>query len=391
MADFDVVVFGATGFTGALVCEHLVTTYGSSLRWAMAGRDHKKLVDTHGRINAPTEVEVIALDLENESDVAKLVGRTRGLIATAGPFATIGEPLVAACARHGTAYADLSGDAAWIRRMTDAYEEPARSTGAKMIFSAGFDSVPSDLGVRLLQSIAIERFGSPAPRVKGRVQRIVGSLSGGSIASARASAAVAETDERSRAVLANPFSLVPNFEGPPQPIATAPQFDEDVGCWVAPFIMSGINVKTVHRSNALQGHVYGSDFVYDEMLMYPGVADEDAANRAASLDEWSNRSLIRSSTLKPGDGPDAGMRQAGGYELLFVGRYPDGRRLDVSVEGSGDPGYRSTSRIIAETMLCLLHDTEALPGGMWTAGAALGEALQNRLEANARLQFREIV
>lgn len=389
MSEFELIVYGATGFTGALVCDHLVEHYGSQLRWAMAGRDYQKLIETHSRIGAPDNVSLITVDLANGREVAELVKRTDGLITTAGPFATIGETLLAACARQGTAYADLTGDAAWIRRMIEKYEDDAKSTGARIIFSAGFDSVPSDLGVRFLQTIAKERFGSSARRVKGRVKRIAGSLSGGSIASARASASFAAEDDHTRTLLADPFALVPDFSGPPQPNETAAVFDEDVACWVVPFIMSGINVKTVHRSNALQRHPYGTDFIYDEMLMYANASDECTANSQAAADEWSNRSLIAASTLKPGDGPNAALRNLGGYQLLFVGLLENGQRVDVTVEGVGDPGYRSTSRIIAETMLSLLKDGAKLPGGMWTAGAALGAALQYRLELNAGLTFKE--
>lgn len=239
-----------------------------------------------------------------------------------------------------------------------------------------------------LQTIAKERSGSCARRVKGRVMHIAGSLSGGSIASARASASKAAEDRYSRTLLANPFALVPGFSGPPQPSGTAAVFDDDVGFWVVPFIMSGINVKTVHRSNALQGHPYGTDFIYDEMLVYPEASDEHAASRQSSVDEWSNRGLIAVSPLRPGEGPDAALRHSGGYQLLFVGLLEDGRRIGVTVEGVGDPGYRSTSRIVAETMLSLLKDGVNLPGGMWTAGAALGTALQRRLELNAGLSFK---
>ncbi|MET3650277.1 saccharopine dehydrogenase family protein [Phyllobacterium ifriqiyense] len=390
MSEFEVIVYGASGFTGELVCAHLVENYGSQLRWAMAGRDHRKLIETHSRIGAPSNVGLITVDLESTADVAALVKRTDGLITTAGPFATIGEPLLAACVRQGIAYVDLSGDAVWIRRMIDRYEEVAKSTGGRIIFSAGFDSVPSDLGVRFLQTIAKERFGSCARRVKGRVMHIAGSLSGGSIASARASASNAVEDDYSRTLLADPFALVPGFSGPMQPNETAAVFDDDVGWWVVPFIMSGINVKTVHRSNALLGHPYGTDFIYDEMLVYPKASNEHAATRQASVDEWSNRDLIAVSPLKPGDGPDAALRNSGGYQLLFVGLLEDERRVDVTVEGVGDPGYRSTSRIVVETMLSLLKDGVNLPGGMWTASAALGATLQNRLELNAGLSFREV-
>jgi short subunit dehydrogenase-like uncharacterized protein len=389
MPEFDLVVYGATGFTGSLVCDHLATTYGSELRWAMAGRDPDKLAAVHSRSGAVDAVPTLVVDLAKREEVEAMAARTRAVITTAGPFATMGEPLVAACARSGTAYADLTGDAAWVRRMIDAHETKARSSGARMIFSAGFDSVPSDLGVWFLQSLAVQRQGRPLNRVKCRVQRISGSLSGGSIASARASAAIAADNREDRALLVDPFALVPGFSGPTQPVATKAEFDADVGSWVAPFIMSGINVKTVHRSNALQGQPYGADFIYDEMIMYREVADEESAQAAAEADQWSNRGLIAQSTLQPGDGPDAEAQASGGYEFLFTGQLEDGTRLEAVLTGVGDPGYRSTSRLIAETALCLLDDGGAVPGGMWTAVSALGDAPRQRLEAKAGLTIVE--
>ncbi len=187
MTDFDIIVCGATGYTGQRVCEHLAQSYGSDLRWAMAGRDMAKLEDVRARFAVPSHVELIEVDITDPAAATSLARRAKTLISTAGPFATVGEPLVAACAQSGTDYVDISGDAVWIRKMLDRYRMRPIASGARLIFTCGFDSVPSDLGVFLLQEAAREKFGAPATRIKGRIRRLVGGLSGGTLASGRAS------------------------------------------------------------------------------------------------------------------------------------------------------------------------------------------------------------
>ncbi len=363
-------------------------TYGQDLRWAMVGRDTAKLKELHSCLSAPGHVEIVEVDITDPDAVAMLVGRTKAIATTAGPFAAIGEPLVAACARHGTDYADLSGDAAWIRQMIDRYQVEATRTGARLVFTCGFDSVPSDLGVHYLQRLAREQFGVPARTVKGRICRLIGGLSGGTLASGRASAELAAKDPSIPQFLANPFALVPGFDGPPQPAEQAPVYDPDVRGWVAPFILAGMNTKTVHLSNALLGWPYGKGFVYDEMIMLPDAYNESSARDAAEANIWSNVQRALQVDLKPGEGPSAEELMSGSFEMLFVGRTADGREVTASVSGEEDPGYGSTSRIIAETALCLVKDRTDGPGGVWTAASALGEALQKRLEEHARLSFR---
>ncbi|MHA4837800.1 saccharopine dehydrogenase family protein [Sphingopyxis sp. MSC1_008] len=386
MTDFDIIVCGATGYTGQRVCEHLAQGYGSELSWAIAGRNMAKLEDIRTRFAVPSHVELIEADITDPAAAASLARRTKTIISTAGPFATVGEPLVAACAQSGTDYVDISGDAVWIRKMFDRYQDAAIASGARLIFTCGFDSVPSDLGVFLLQEAARERFGAPAITVKGRIRRLVGGLSGGTLASGRASIAAAGADPSIPQLLANPFALVPDFAGPAQPAEKEVAFDPDVESWVAPFILAGMNAKSVHLSNALLGWPYGKDFIYDERIMLPEAIDSESARTAADANIWSNVVRALQIDLKPGEGPSEEELAAGSFEILFVGHTAAGQEIRTTIAGKGDP-YALTPRIVAECALCLTEGTSPATGGVWTAAAALGARLQRRLEERAGISF----
>ena len=386
MTDFDIIVCGATGYTGQRVCEHLAKNYGSELRWAMAGRDMAKLDEIRTRFAVPGHVELIKVDITDPVEATSLARRAKTLISTAGPFGIVGEPLVAACAQSGTDYVDISGDAVWIRKMLDRYQDAAIASGARLIFTCGFDSVPSDLGVFLLQEVARERFGVPAKTVKGRIRRLVGGLSGGTLASGRASIEAAGADPAIPKLLADPFALVPDFEGPAQPAGKDLAFDPDVESWVAPFILAGMNAKSVHLSNALLKRRYGKDFVYDEMIMLPGATDRESAQNAADANIWSNVVRALQIELKPGEGPSEEELAAGSFEIVFVGHTAAGQEIRTTIAGEGDP-YALTPRIVAECALCLTEEASPATGGVWTAAAALGERLQRRLEERAGMSF----
>ena len=386
MTDFDIIVCGATGYTGQRVCEHLSRSYGDDLRWAMAGRDLAKLEAVRARFAVPGHVQLIEVDITDPAAAASLAGRTKTIISTAGPFSIVGEPLVAACAQNGTDYVDISGDAVWIRKMLDQYQDAAVASGARLIFTCGFDSVPSDLGVFLLQEAALERFGASAKTVKGRIRRLVGGLSGGTLASGRASIKAAGADPGIPQLLANPFALVPGFDGPTQPAEKAVTFDPDVESWVAPFILAGMNAKSVHLSNALLGWRYGKDFVYDEMIMLPDATDEESARAAADNNIWSNVVRALEIDLKPGEGPSEAELAAGSFEILFVGQTATGQEICTTIAGEGDP-YALTPRIVAECAACLTQDGSSATGGVWSAAAALGVRLQHRLEQRAGISF----
>jgi short subunit dehydrogenase-like uncharacterized protein len=379
---FDIVVYGATGYTGRLVAEYLAHHYqGKGPSWAMAGRSAKKLAEVRDLIGAPAETPLIVADANDPASLAAMAESACVVVTTVGPYQLYGEPLLAACVAAGTDYADLCGEPVWMRQMVDKYHAAAQASGARMAFSSGFDSIPFDLGVLMLQKAALARFGSPAPRVKGRVRAMQGKLSGGTAASLTASLATLSKDPSLVPIMVSPFGLTPGFEGPPQPAGNAPEFDASLNSWCAPFVMAVINVKNVHRTNQLLGHPYGADFIYDEMMLTgPGEQGEAAAKYVAS-----NPMIGTPNDPKPGEGPTPEERLNGFYDVLFVGEYPDGRTIRYGVKGRYDPGYGSTSRMIAETGIALLSCDAA--GGVSLPGALLGEALVKRLEDHAEIAF----
>jgi len=380
----DLVVFGASGFTGQLVVEYVATKYGKKIKWGMAGRDLGKLAAVRDRVGAPDDTLLIKADSSDQASLQALVRRTRAVISTVGPFQLYGSKLVAACARAGTDYLDLSGETVWMRNMIDAHENDARSSGARIIFSCDFDSVPFELGVFFLQEAAKNAWGEAAANVKGRVRVMKGTFSGGTAASSRATMAAATSNPQVLAQLKDPFLLTPGFAGPKQPHGMKIEFDEDLGAWVAPFIMSPINTRNVHRSNALMGHPYGTGFVYDEMIV-AGAGKQGEVIAAKIVEE--NRSFGGESSPKPGEGPSKAEREAGSYDILFIGRSKDHGKISVAVRGDKDPGYASTSKMITECAVCLLQDASDVAAGIWTPGAAMGEKLISRLVQNAGLTF----
>jgi len=385
--EFDLIVYGASGFTGRLVAEYLAQRYGvaGEVRWAMAGRDASKLAAVRDEIGAPAETPLVVADANDPASLKAMVERTRAVITTVGPYQLYGEPLVAACAESGTDYLDLCGEPAWMRQMIDRYLAQAKASGARIVFSCGFDSIPFELGVLYLQNEAVRRFGEPAPRVKSRVRGMRGGFSGGTAASLDATMAAAARDPEVLALLKNPFSLTPGFQGPDQPKGNRAEYDEDLGLWTAPFVMAAINTRNVHRSNALLGHRWGREFVYDEMILTgAGEAGQVIAEKMASR---HGKELGGPGGPKPGEGPSKEERESGFFDVLVVGVWPDGRQVRVSVKGDRDPGYGSTSKMIAESGVCLVKEAADVPGGVWVPGAAMGERLIARLEANAGFTF----
>lgn len=381
--EFDLIVYGATGFTGRLVAEYLAQRAGSgAIRWAMAGRSLDKLAAVRSEIGAPADTPLIAADADDPAALRALAARTRVVITTVGPYQLYGSDLVAACVETGTGYVDLCGEPNWMHDMIARHDAAARASGARIVFSCGFDSIPFDLGVWTVQQAAIAKFGAPAPRVKGRVRKMQGTFSGGTFASGKATAAAAARHPAVLKLLIDPFALTPGFEGPSQPKGILPEYDAAVGGWVAPFVMAAINTKNVHRTNFLAGHPYGTDFRYDEMMVAPGLGDigKAAAEAIARLNPMSG-----DKGPAPGEGPSKAEREAGFYEIDFIAEMPGGERMTATVTGDRDPGYGSTSKMIAEAALCLL-ETEGR-GGVWTPGALMAEPLVARLKANAGLTF----
>ena len=327
---FDIVVHGATGFTGRLVVDDLLRQYpqrgASGLRFAMGGRSAAKLATVRDDLGAP----------------------------------------------------------AWMRQMRDAHEAAAKASGARTVFVCGCDSIPFDLGVFKLQQAMQAQHGGPAPRVRGRVRRMLGTFSGGTAASLKATMAAVLQDPQVMALLRDPFSLTPGFTGPRQPPGNKPMQDEALGLWLAPFVMAAINTRNLHRSNFLLDHAWGADFVYDEMLVTGAGEKGEAMAQAIAAD----KSLGAEGGPKPGEGPSLAEREAGFFDVLFLGHDAQCRALRLGVTGDRDPGYGSTSKMISEAAVCLLQDSTATAGGIWPPASAMGAALIDRLEQHAGLRFQ---
>jgi short subunit dehydrogenase-like uncharacterized protein len=385
---FDIIVYGATGFTGQLVAEYLAAHYTGKgdPKWALAGRSLDKLASVRDAIGAPAGTPLIVADASDPASLKAMVDQTRSVISTVGPYQLYGSELLAACVADGTDYFDLCGEPLWMRQMIDAHEATAKSTGARIVFSCGFDSLPFELGVFCVQQEAKKIFGASASRVKGRVRAMKGTFSGGTAASMKATFVATARDLSLVTLLKNPFALTPGFEGPKQPPGNKPLFDQELDAWTAPFVMATINTRNVHRSNVLMGFPYGKDFVYDEMMLTgPGEKGEETAKRVAAA--INAEKMGASSGPKPGEGPSKEERENGLYDLLFVAIAPDGRQVRIAVRGDRDPGYGSTSKMISECAICLLRDTPEIPGGIWTPGAAMGNHLIKRLVDHAGLTF----
>ncbi|MBV8696647.1 saccharopine dehydrogenase NADP-binding domain-containing protein [Bradyrhizobium sp.] len=385
-AKFDIIVYGATGFTGQLVAEYLSTRYrgDNELKWAMAGRSLDKLASVRDTIGAAAETPLIVADASDPASLQAMIDQTKVIISTVGPYQLYGSELVAACAGSGTDYIDLCGEPVWMRQMIDRHEAAAKASGARIVFSCGFDSVPFELGAFYVQEEAKRVFGAPAARVKGRVRAMRGTLSGGTAASAKATFDAVAKDLSLVAILNDPFALTPGFSGAKQPRGNKPAYEEDLQSWAAPFMMALINTRNVHRSNMLMGFPYGSEFVYDEMVLTgPGEKGEANARKVMA----ANTEKTGPNAPKPGEGPSKEERENGLYDLLYVAIGPDSRQVRASVKGDRDPGYGSTSKMIAECAICLLRDAPDVPAGFWTPGAAMQHKLIKRLADHAGLTF----
>jgi short subunit dehydrogenase-like uncharacterized protein len=407
--DFDLVLHGATGFTGRLVAEYLLGRYGApgtDLRWALSGRSEEKLARVREELARETgvagakELPLLVADADDTAALEVLAARTRVVCTTVGPYAKYGSTLVAACAAAGTHYCDLTGEVHWMRRMIDLHAAAAQASGARIVHTCGFDSIPSDLGVHVLQAAMRERFGAPAGHVKLRVKGASGGMSGGTVASMLNMLEEAERDPSVRRLMADPYALNPEGErrGPDGPDPRGPAWDDDFDSWTAPFVMGAINTRVVRRTNALEGYAYGRDFRYDEaMLTGPGPAGwakatgvsvgTGAVMVAGAVGPL--RGLLGRALPKPGEGPSKETREKGYFDLRLHGAIggDSSRSLRVRVTGDRDPGYGSTAKMLGESAVCLAKDELAVQGGFWTPASAMGDALRRRLEANAGLAF----
>ena len=382
--EFDVVIFGASGYTGKLVAEYMHDQYGNdhSIKYAIAGRNIEKLLEVKKDLRLNEDISILEVDSSNLDSLDKMTRSARCILTTVGPYQLYGSKLVESCARNGTDYVDLTGEPGWMYEMINAHKETAQKSGARIVFSCGFDSIPFDLGVYFVQNAAKEKFGKPAPHVRGRVKAMNGEFSGGTIASLGATMSTLKEKPELIKVLANPFSLTEGFEGPSQLDDSKPLLDEKMNMWLSPFVMAPINTKNIHRSNALLDHAYGEDFCYDEMMI-AGEGDEGEQMAKAMS---SGNPMGGDNLPQPGEGPSKESREKGNYDILFFADLEE-KSIEARVTGDMDPGYGSTSKMIAESALCLVQDCLDLAGGIYTPAPSMGEKLIDRLIKKAGLTF----
>jgi short subunit dehydrogenase-like uncharacterized protein len=382
--EFDVVVFGASGYTGKLVAEYIQSEYGEngSVKWAIAGRNREKLEGIREELGLSADLSILEVDSNDQDSLNAMTSSTKCVLTTVGPYQLYGSNLVESCAKNGTDYVDLTGEPGWMYEMINAHKETAEASGARIVFSCGFDSIPFDLGVYFVQQAAKDKFGKPAQHVRGRVKAMNGEFSGGTIASLGATMATLKKKPELIKVLANPFSLTEGFEGPAQLDDSKVLLDEKLNMWVAPFVMAPINTKNIHRSNALLDHQYGEDFCYDEMM----IAGEGEEGKQIADAMTSANPMGGDNVPQPGEGPSKESREQGNYDVLFFADLGE-ESIEARVTGDMDPGYGSTSKMITESAICLIQDCSDLPGGIYTPAPAMGDKLIHRLVKKAGLTF----
>lgn len=399
--DFDLIIWGATGFTGKLVVEYLAKTYGvdGDLRWAIAGRNQSKLEEVRRECLAEQERQHLAIFTADSSDSASLqtlTSRAAVICTTVGPYAIYGTPLVEACATTGTHYCDLTGEVQWMAKVIPLYQEKAQESGARIVHTCGFDSIPSDMGTWFVQQAMLEKYGVAGNKVSSRMGRSSGAASGGTVASLLHVLEEAGHDPSIREALADPYSLYPEglqkgLDGADQ---TSAVYDPDFHQWTCPFIMSSINCRVVRRSHALMGLPWGEDFQYDESLLCNSRGQALRYTMAmgagmATMAFKPTRKLAQRFLPKPGEGPDREAREKGFFELFLHSAHPEDRSKDlrVKVTGDMDPGYGSTSKMLSEAAVCLAKDDLSVGGGFWTPSSCMGDKLRDRLVKNAGLTF----
>ena len=399
---YDIVVWGASGFTGRLVVEYLHRQYtnGGDLAWAIAGRNEQKLQQVLSELsitnNAP---DILLADSHDADSLQQLTRSTKVVLTTVGPYALYGSELVGACVENGTHYCDLSAEIHWLRQMMDKHQSAAENSGARIVHACGFDSIPSDLGVQFLQQHAISEFGAPCTRINLFVKAIKGGGSGGTIASGLNALDESRKNKDAARVMIDPYSLNPEGErqGPDGRDQRGVEYNELIDSWTAPFVMAIINMRIVRRSNALMDYAYGKDFEYAESMLtgHGAMGWLKSAGMTAGMGGFilaSSFSLSRSLLIdklipKPGEGPGKTERENGFFNLVLVGQLSDGTLLKARVTGDRDPGYGSTSKMLSESAVCLAKDDVPVGGGFWTTASAMGDLLRQRMIDNAGLTF----
>lgn len=400
---YDVVLWGATGFTGRLVAEQLAERYDEGdLDWAIAGRDEGKLADVRADLVSVdpdwASLDLLTGDAFDRERLDAIAERTRVVCSTVGPYARYGSPLVAACVEAGTDYCDLTGEVQWMRRMIDEHHETAAERGVRIVHACGFDSIPSDLGTLFLQEYARDTYGAPCSTVDFSLHSGSGGFSGGTLSSMADMYEQREEEPDVKRILADPYALSPPGErdGPDGPPQRWPRRDGRTGAWTAPFVMATINEKVVRRSSALLGYPWGRSFRYREAISTgSGVRGALGAVAVAggvglfagAMSVPRLRDLLEERVFPdPGEGPSRETRESGSFEVRLVGRgeRPDtGREFTVEgvVRSDRDPGYGSTARMLSEAAVCLARGEPDTPldGGVLTPASGIGTPLIDRL------------
>ena len=392
----DLIIWGATGFTGQLVSEYINKKYSNTaLKWGIAGRNKEKASVIAKRLNIAKDRVFIA-DCNNIESLIKLTSKTKVICTTVGPYAKLGTNLIDACIKTNTNYCDITGETQWIRKMIDKYHSKAKENKIKIINSCGFDSIPSDMGVFYSQKKLFEKTGEYANKINMRVAGAKGGISGGTYNSLSNVLEEASVDKEVRKTLTNPYGLNPidKQNGPDKADLQSVIFDKVSNSWIAPFVMAGINTKIVRRSHALIDFKYGSDFSYDEAtLSGKGVLGQLKGYLSlipiflATRKKGSFiKNIVDYVLPKSGEGPSKKTRISGYYNLRFY--LTQQNKIHLSkVIGDMDPGYGSTSKMLAESAICLALDKTPETYGILTPSVALGNPLLKRLQENAGLTF----
>ncbi len=392
--EFDIVLWGATGFTGRLVADYLVRNYlggETGLRLALAGRNKEKLEDIASEIGAP-QLPILVGDSFDVDSLDEIASKTEVLISTVGPYAKYGAEIVDACVRNGTDYCDLTGETHFVRAMIDAHHEEAKKTGARIVHCCGYDSIPSDLGTLMVQEAFKQRHGKYASQVKMAAVDMRGGMSGGTVASMMNIVDELKANPGLRKVLGDPYALNPKgVRGPDKGDQTGAHFDKHFNMWTGPFVMAAINTRIVRRSHALMGQPWGEHFRYSE-VMGTGKGAKGFSRALsvaggmvafmASLAIPLTRPFVEKRLPSPGEGPNAETRAKGRFRTEFVA-LGDGKSLSGTVSDQRDPGYGSTAVMLSEAALCLALQGQELEaeGGILTPAPAMGMRLVERLRA----------
>jgi short subunit dehydrogenase-like uncharacterized protein len=401
--EFDIVVYGATGFVGKLTAEYLAKA-GGNARIALAGRSPDKLAAVRATLGeAARDWPIVTADASSPASLEAMAARTRVVLTTVGPYSRYGLPLVAACAKTGTDYADLTGEAMFVRQSIDDYHKQAVDTGARIVHACGFDSIPSDMSVFALFRRAREDGEGELLDTNFVLRGFAGGVSGGTIASMTEVMRAASTNPDTRKLLEDPYTLAQDRGAEPE---LGPQPDlpwrrgreiapELVGVWAAGFVMAAYNTRIVRRSNALLDYSYGRRFRYAE---YMGMGPSRAAPVLSALTTAATagssalgsrffrflpQRLVERVAPKPGTGPSEEVRENGYYRVETYTTTSTGARYVATMSQSGDPGYKATSVMLAECGLALALDRDKLPElhGVLTPAAAMGDALLARFPA----------